>query len=129
MCRWAEAGDPELINGQCGDCNAEKGGKGGLETVEELEGEEQELEEIEMLLETYFMQLDQLFDRLQDMKENIEATAVRTNSSFPPVQLLCCYFRHMAHPNLCAHANVCGFLFWEGYWVLAPWRVSRQKTV
>eukprot|EP00884_Botryococcus_braunii_P008675 jgi/Botrbrau1/17809/Bobra.0127s0056.1 len=50
--------------------------KGGLEVVEELEEEEQELEQVEMLLETYFMQLDQLHERLLDMKENIEAAAV-----------------------------------------------------
>lgn len=50
--------------------------KGGLEVVDELEGEEQELEQVEMLLETYFMQLDQLHERLLDMKENIEAAAV-----------------------------------------------------
>ncbi len=44
--------------------------------VEDLAEEEAEQLQVEMLLETYFMHLDHLYERLQDMKENIEATAV-----------------------------------------------------
>lgn len=112
-----------------GDCNAEKGGKAGLETVEELEEEEQELDQIEMLLETYFMQLDQLFDRLQDMKENIEATAVWTSPCLRSCSLLLLSFTMHISGFACKHIHVLLLLLaclLGGRWGVRSLEGSRQ---
>ncbi len=74
--------------------------------MEELEEEEQELEQVEMLLETYFMQLDQLHERLLDMKENIEAAAVR---QIPVPSMACGMFARCDVPQIFGSRQRCRF--------------------